>query len=144
MQYHYDLFGWYTSSQHQGRVTDLEPPLLTETETPGDLRPNWDGYGWRLTPYVAHAPLVPVIEQPPIPASVSPAQAREALLEAGLLDAVTMFLDTLPPEQAARAKLKWEYATSVERQSPLVALLQHSLQLTDGQVDALFTRAAEL
>ena len=42
------------------------------------------------------------------------------------------------------ARIEWEYAATVDRDSPLVAGLVATLGLTDAQLDALFAAAAAL
>jgi hypothetical protein len=76
----------------------------------------------------------------PVPQSVTPYQARVALLGAGLLDAVNAAV-----EQAGGAtKIAWEYATGIERGSPFIAAMQGGLGLSSAQVDALFIAAAQV
>lgn len=74
---------------------------------------------------------------PVVPVAVTQRQARLALLNAGKLAAVTQAIATLPPA----AQIEWEFASSVERASPLVAQLGEALQL---DIDALFIEAASL
>lgn len=72
---------------------------------------------------------------------VSPYQARIALLNAGYLGAVeTLMADPNTPQAA---KIAWEYATEVRRNSPFIASLGAGLGLTEAQIDGLFD-AAEL
>lgn len=71
-----------------------------------------------------------------VPDQVSMRQARLALLSAGLLDQV----DGAIADPAAR--IEWEYAQIVKRDSPLIAGLTGGLGLTEAQVDDLF-KAAE-
>lgn len=78
----------------------------------------------------------------PVPDTVSPRQARLALLGIGLLDTVETALKALPGTQGRAALIDWEYATEVQRDSPLISALAPALGLTDEQVDDLF-RAAE-
>lgn len=71
---------------------------------------------------------------------VSMRQARLALLQAGLLTSV---------EEAVAAgdeagKITWEYATEVRRDDPLVTNLSAALDLSEGQLDALFSLASTL
>lgn len=77
---------------------------------------------------------------PAVPRSVTPRQARLALLAAGHLQAVQAAMDALPEA----AKIEWEYATSVDRDSALVAQMGAALGLNDAALDALFTAAAAL
>lgn len=76
----------------------------------------------------------------PVPESVSQAQARLAMLNAGLLDAATAAVTAAGPA----AVIEWEWRQTIRRDSPLVAGAALSLGLTDGQVDALFIAAAAL
>lgn len=83
----------------------------------------------------------PYVEPPaPIPTVVSPYQAREALRQAGLLSQV---------EAAIAAgneadKIKWEYATEVKRDDALVSNMAAALNLSDADLDNLFTLANSL
>jgi hypothetical protein len=77
---------------------------------------------------------------PVVPRSVTPRQARLALLAAGHLQAVQEAMSALPEA----AKIEWEYATAVERDSALVAQMGAALGLDDSALDALFTAAAAL
>lgn len=84
----------------------------------------------------------PYVEPAPTPVTrVSPRQARLALLDAGLLD--TVETELAKPENKA-ALISWEYATSVERDSPLIATIGGALGMTEQQIDDLFTAAAAL
>lgn len=75
---------------------------------------------------------------------VSPRQARLALLGAGKLAAVNTALASLPSPQKEAAQIDWEYATAIERNSPLISQLGPALGMTDAQIDALFEAAAAL
>lgn len=84
------------------------------------------------------APYVP----PPAPpvTQVTMRQARLALLAADLLDDVEAMMT-----QADRAvQIEWEYATVVDRASPLVASISSSLGLSNAEIDALFVNAAKM
>lgn len=76
----------------------------------------------------------------PVPDSVTPLQARKALLAAGLLDKVTAAVAAA--DQGTQ--LDWEFATVINRTSPTVATLAAALSLTSAQLDALFTAAAAI
>lgn len=76
----------------------------------------------------------------PIPFSVTPRQMRLALLQGGMMAQVNAYVANLPDV----AKIEWEYATSVERTSPLIAAAAAGLGLDAGQVDNLFVLAASL
>lgn len=77
---------------------------------------------------------------PPVPTSVTNAQARAALLDAGLFDAV----DAALKEQGGVALQFWEYANTVNRNGQLVTGLGASLGLTEAQIDDLFRTAAAI
>jgi len=101
-------------------------------DEPVNIGSIWDGQTFTNPP----VPLAPV------PEVVSPRQARLALLGIGLLDTVETALKALPGPQGRAALIDWEYATEVQRHSPLIAALAPALGLTSEQVDDLF-RAAE-
>lgn len=80
-------------------------------------------------------PIVPVI-----PTVISMAQARLALLDAGLLDAVEHGISSMP----RATQIDWEFRHTVERHSPLVATFAAALHLNDAALDALFIAGAKL
>lgn len=80
-----------------------------------------------------------------VPAAVSMRQARLALLHAGLLDDVEAALQAIPDETARRAaQIEWEYAQTVERDSPWVQQLAQALGLDGAMLDELFVQASAL
>lgn len=79
--------------------------------------------------------------EPGIPAAVTARQARLALLQAGKLGAVASAIAALPEGQREAAQIEWEYASVVERESPLVLMLGSALEL---DLDALFLQASTL
>lgn len=86
----------------------------------------------------ARAPAVPFV-----PPSVSMYQARVALLRASLLDDVQAALAALPDgSEKSHALLAWEFAGSVERGSPFVAMLAGALSLSEERLDELFVTAS--
>lgn len=88
-------------------------------------------------------PNVPVL--PAVPASVSMFQARAALLDAELLDAVQSALDGMPEgTPKRRAMLAWDYAQTVDRDSQFTAMLAAALDLDDAALDRLFVAAAAI
>ena len=90
----------------------------------------------------------PVEPIPPPPVtSVTARQARLWLLRAGVTDAIvrTAIESTLPPNKAAEALIEWEYATSFDRDHPLVkAILGKLLKLSEDGIQAAFEEAAKL
>lgn len=74
-----------------------------------------------------------------IPQSITPRQARLALLNAGLLDEVDAMLAANREWQ-----IEWEYATAIERSSPIISAMATQLNLTDTQIDEMFIEASKL
>ena len=72
--------------------------------------------------------------------AITPRQARLALLNAGLFDAVEAYIATLPKA----AQVEWEYANEIRRDHALLTQAAAALGLTDAQLDALFETAAHL
>jgi len=79
------------------------------------------------------APLAPTV-----PSTVSMYQARIALHQAGLLATVQAGIAQMSED----AQIKWEFAPTVKRDDALTVALASALNLTDEQLDALFTAAA--
>jgi len=89
----------------------------------------WTGSAWE--------PPVVVV---PVPAAITPLQARRALRAADLLDAVNAWIATQPDD----AQEAWEYYVEVRRDDALIAGAQKGLGLTPEQVDDLFRAGAAL
>ena len=81
---------------------------------------------------------------PPAPSVVTMRQARLALLGAGLLQQVNDAVSAMPGAEGDAARIEWEYAATVERNSQLVAAMAGALSLDDAALDDLFTTAATL
>ena len=79
-----------------------------------------------------------------VPDEVTMRQARLALDAAGLLDAAQGVIDALPMPARRRAQIEWEYALSVRRDHPLIALMIAQGLATEVDVDGLFVAAAGL
>lgn len=83
----------------------------------------------------------PYVEPPaPIPTVVPMRQARLALLQQNLLATVNAAIAA----GSEADQITWEYATEVDRNSPLVANMAAALNLTEQDLDNLFTLAATL
>ena len=81
----------------------------------------------------------------PVPQQVTMRQARLALLELDILDQVPgAIADIEDPKQKSQAEIEWEYATTVDRNSPLVQMLSAQLGLSESQLDDLFQLASTL
>lgn len=96
-----------------------------------------------------YAHLVPTALRAPlpqsVPQSVSMRQARLALLAHGLLEEIDAAIATIPDDvQRRAAQIEWEYAQTIDRNSPFAQQLAAGLSLTLQQLDALFTQAAAL
>jgi hypothetical protein len=120
-------------------LTERFPPDVAATlrACADEVAPGWvvDGDS-----FAAPAPAEP----PPPPSIVSMRQARLALLGAGLLDKVTAAIGALPSPQKEAAQIEWEFAATVDRASPMVAMLSQSLGLDRAQLSELFATAATL
>ena len=79
-----------------------------------------------------------------VPQTVTMRQARIALLDDGLLEAVQTSVAAMPGTEGERARIDWEYAQEVRRDWPLIGYMAGDLGLTDEQVDALFVSAAAI
>lgn len=91
-----------------------------------------------IAPEEAEA-LRPVIEAPK-PTTVSMAQARLALHQLGLLDAVEAGISSM----GKVAQIEWEFRATVQRDSALVLALASALQLDTQALDDLFILADTL
>ncbi|WP_213287596.1 hypothetical protein [Bradyrhizobium sp. sGM-13] len=80
------------------------------------------------------------LPRPTVPQSVTPRQARLALLSVGLLDQVEASVNAA----GGATKITWEYATEINRRDPMIISIGSSLGLTSDQIDALFLSASEL
>lgn len=146
MHYEYDLFGWLAGTSETGtsRSTAVAPPHLDMPTTPGELRPNWTGWEWLDLPYAAPPPPPPP-PGPPVPASVTRRQAKQALLQAGLLDSVQPAIDAIPDAtQRGLAQIEWDDSQEFERHRPMLIGLATAIGLTSEQIDELFIAAAGL
>lgn len=94
----------------------------------------------------AQPPELPTYVPPPskVPQAVTMRQARLALLGAGLLQSVSDAVAAMPGAEGEAARIEWEYAQEVRRDSPLVAALSVALGLTDETFDNLYKVAAGL
>ena len=79
-----------------------------------------------------------------VPTTVTMRQARLALLGAGKLPAIRAAIDSLEGLDGEAARIEWEFAANVERDSPIVAMLAAAVELDYTALDALFTSAATL
>ena len=131
-------------SPHTGEVINTTTPADWMGKThiaPPPFNPVNQGAFFREGAWVVETAVPGVI----VPASVTPRQARLALLQIGKLDAVSAALAAIPdPAQRTAAQIEWEYATVIERNSPLVQSLAAGLGLTAPAIDALFEAASRI
>lgn len=83
---------------------------------------------------------VPQTPEPYQPTIVDMRQARLALLQAGLLPVINAAIESL----GEAAKIEWEFASVVRRDSPLIEMVKQGQGLTDTQIDELFLLASTL
>lgn len=84
------------------------------------------------------------VDLPPPPPSplpdLSPRQVRLGLLSIGITEGAVEAALEADPE----ALIEWRYATSIERQHPLVSSLGEHFELPAAQIDTLWLWAADL
>ena len=114
-----------------------------------------DGAGWRAASgpddigpgEVWQAEQPPMVTFEPVASdvtSVTMRQARLALLSAGKLDDVDNAINALPDPMRREAQIEWEFAGTVEKQSPLIQSLASSIGLDAEGLTELFNYAATL
>lgn len=129
----------YKLQQHSTNVTRLSDGASIPTD------PNNRDYSEYLRWLaVGNTPLPADVPPSTVPVTVSMRQARLALLGAGLLAGVNSAIAAMPGAGGEAARIEWEYAQEVRRDSALVASLATSLGLTAAQLDALFEAAVLL
>lgn len=75
---------------------------------------------------------------------VTPRQARLALLSVGKLADIDTAISALDEPTKLAVQIEWEYATTIERNSPWVISMTESLGMTELEIDLLFEMAKEL
>lgn len=81
---------------------------------------------------------------PAVPQAVTMRQGRLALLGAGLLTQVNDAIAAMTGVEGDAARIEWEFAATIDRDSDWVSNLSSALGLTDAQLDGLFVQAAAL
>lgn len=134
----------YAYSPDTGELIRTETPadwMGTTSVAPPEFDPATAGCFWRGD----HWEIVPgEVPSDPVPEVVTMRQARLALLSAGLLAQVNTAVANMPGTEGDAARIEWEYAQEVRRDSPLVAGLSAALGLTDETLDNLYKVAAGL
>jgi hypothetical protein len=105
-------------------------------DAPDDVQPGWLYDGSTFT--------APPVQPATVPQSVTMRQARLALLAVGKLDTInTVIAGIEPAAQRQAIQIEWEYAQTVDRNSPWVAGLAPALALSEADLDSLFVFAAQ-
>lgn len=76
----------------------------------------------------------------PVPRTITPLQARIALVTRGKLDELEAWI----AGQGQVAQIAWGYAINIERTSPIVAGAMQALGMTSEEMDDLFRSASEI
>ena len=122
--------------------------LWAGVQEPGAPRPVYPGSGGERIGTIGleadEQAAAEALRQASIPQSVTPRQARLALLQAGLLSQVDDALASLDAPEREAAQIEWEYATTIERGSAWIANLGAALGLSELDIDELFVTASGL
>lgn len=118
-------------TMQDGKEWTTDASLPPDTEIRRALA-DWLAAGNTIAPYVAPTA--------PVPASVSPLQARRALRQFGLLATVEAAVVAASDE----VREAWEYAVEVRRDDPMLATVAAQQGLTDEQLDEMFRLAVTL
>ncbi len=116
-----------------GPLSEAAPDTTAKAppDIPSGKRRIWTGKKWAF-------------EDLPPPEVVSMRQARLALLNAGMLDAVNTAIAEMPGTDGEAARIEWEFAQSVRRDNPLLIVIVTQMGMTDKALDALFIAASRL
>lgn len=123
------------------RTDNVADWMGTTEAPPPEFDPVTAGCFWRGDHWEIEDAKPPVA---PVPEVVTMRQARLALLGAGLLHQVNGAIAAMPGDEGEAARIEWEYAQEVRRDSPLVAALSAAFGWTGAQLDDLFTEGAKL
>lgn len=92
------------------------------------------------TPVLVTPPPPPVI----VPSSITPRQARLALLGAGLLNTVETYINEMPGQEGEAARISFNFATEFLRNDAVLITVATAQGLSPGDIDDLFTTASTL
>ena len=135
----------YARTEHNtvAQVLRVDPSMIFDESFASQFRPCgdevevhwlWDGDTF------AAPPTAPA----EIPQVVTMRQARRALRQAGIYEAVNAAIAAMPGDAGVDARIDWEFSSEVQRNQPLVLALGPALGLDAVQLDALFTAASTL
>lgn len=143
--------GWFDDAEKRAElgiepVTDTAPPSVSDGQIAVRSGAIQDDSGaWLVTWLVRDMTAEEIAaSSPTVPQVVTMRQARLVLLGAGLLANVDTAIDSLSSPTKEKARIEWDYSSTVERHRSLVATLGAGLGLTSDQLDTLFITAATL
>ena len=119
---------------------EVHAPHLIPIDSPDRalLGRRWDGAQWQ-------APPPPPPPAPSVPTTVTRAQGKVALIDAGLWPAVLAYVAAIADDTLrARAEVALHDTIEWRRDSPFLADAAASVGLTTAQLDALFIAAAQV
>ena len=121
-----------------------------DTKVPTVDTPEWPNTNPDYLAYLAWladggVPLPPDPPVPVVPESITRAQGKAALIQAGLWASVVAYVDAIPdPTDKALAGVALNDTLEWRRSSPFLNTAVTALDLTEGQLDALFITAAQI
>lgn len=135
------MMSYYSPHTFEHIKTDNPADWMGRANKPApDYDPATESAFWReeIREWEVVAAAAPTI---PVPQVISRRQAKQALLQAGLLDVA----DAAIAASADRAaQIDWADAEEFRRDRATLISMQHALGLTDEQIDDLFRLAATL
>lgn len=139
----WDWAGGVVDGVEYARVMPVDVPQVDHTKNFAEGAPVLASGVWTQTWVVSDASPEEVqhrVAEMRARMSVTPLQIRRALLQQGLLDDVTAFVESADLE----TRMAWEYAVQINRDNALIAAAAASIGATDADVDDLFRLAATL
>jgi hypothetical protein len=129
-----------------GYLQDLQPAHAAHhIEVSADQRLNWPAYQANAARSGVEAADPAPPPAPIVPESVAMWQAREILIDEGMMTPIMAFINGMAdPVAKEKALSKLEYSNTVRRDDPLVLYVIPALGKTEAQIDAMFIRAAAL
>jgi hypothetical protein len=109
--------GWFIGSEEEIAEGDIYDPEINEAYTPEP--------------------------EPVVITTITMRQAKLTLSRNGLRTEADEAIAAMEGQQGEEARIEWQYASTLNRDHPLVAALADTLDLSDEYVDELFAEAAE-
>lgn len=133
---------------YAGKVTaskyDAVPPrstLQAPPDTEGTEVAQWTGSAWRVLP---ERPPIPEPAPDSVPQSVTRAQGKAALVQAGLWQAVIEYVEGLSGNDRVLAEIALNDTSNWSRDSPFLNDCAKGIGLTDDALDDLFREAEKI